>query len=328
MTARARISPRWRQLLEERLAEAAAALGSVPGVRGLIVGGSMGRGEPWPLSDIDMLPISRAGSETAEEVQRWQSTLVDWWAASGRAQTLDVSWLRFTDDEVEQAMRSGAAGAALRMSELRWFHGFDKSYGGRGAADPDGLAEAFARWVTELRFDPAVVAARIGQWRMQLDDARKRAADAMGRDDREGATLALREAARALRMVLIEGWGERLGSMGREWTRFERMAKRHGEETLAARIAVVADANAQGAVRRAATTPAWVQERVELAYAARREVGERVTEEESARDQLAAFAIHVPRHRPKPWGEWLRLPDPALEAKLAELDELIAAIGT
>ena len=43
---------RWQRLLEERVDEAVAALSAVPGVRGLVLGGSVGRGEPWPLSDI------------------------------------------------------------------------------------------------------------------------------------------------------------------------------------------------------------------------------------------------------------------------------------
>jgi hypothetical protein len=45
------------------MAEAVAVLGSVPEVRGLIVGGSMGRGDPWPLSDIDVLPIYATGGD-------------------------------------------------------------------------------------------------------------------------------------------------------------------------------------------------------------------------------------------------------------------------
>jgi hypothetical protein len=36
----------WRELLDYRVAETVAVLGSAPGVRGLIVGGSMGRGNP------------------------------------------------------------------------------------------------------------------------------------------------------------------------------------------------------------------------------------------------------------------------------------------
>ena len=58
----------------------------------------------------------------------------------------------------------------------------------------------------------------------------------------------------------------------------------------------------------------------------RLEIGEEVTEAESARDQIAAFAVLVPRHRPKPWGDWLGLPDPELAEKLAELDTLAERI--
>src|SRR5262245_59305214 len=224
---------RWRKLLEERLAEAVASLGSVPGVRGLVVGGSVGRGEPWPLSDIDLLPIVDATPEPGAEMERRRSALVDWWAASGRAQTLDVGWLVFTEEEVTQAVVSAPVHLAGKMPVLRWFHGIDKTYGGRGAADPNGLADAFARWVTVARFDPQVVAARRQEWIRQTTVARDRAVEATDRDDRVRATLELRQAARALRLVLVEGWGERLGSMGREWTRFERMAERHNAAGLA-----------------------------------------------------------------------------------------------
>jgi predicted nucleotidyltransferase len=58
---------RWRELLEQRRDEAVGVLGAVPGVRGLVVGGSMGRGEPWPLSDIDVLAVY-AGERGAAEL--------------------------------------------------------------------------------------------------------------------------------------------------------------------------------------------------------------------------------------------------------------------
>src|SRR5262249_32383831 len=128
---------RWRQLLDERLAEAISTFGAVPGVRGLILAGSVGRGEPWPLSDIDILPISAEGFDIEAEIERRRASLVDWWAASARAQTLDVGWLRFTDQEVGHAIGLGAAETAQLMADPRWFHGMDKAYGGRGAADSD-----------------------------------------------------------------------------------------------------------------------------------------------------------------------------------------------
>jgi predicted nucleotidyltransferase len=164
---------RWRALLEERLREATAILSAVPGVHGIIVGGSLGRNEPWPLSDIDLLPIRSA--EAADEVVRQQARLVDWWAASGRAQTLDVGWLAFTPEEARQAVEAGAIGAAALMRDRRWFHGLDKAYLGYGVHDPDGHAEAFAGWATTVRFDPRVIEARVREWKRQARDAQQRA---------------------------------------------------------------------------------------------------------------------------------------------------------
>ena len=92
-------TPRWKQLLEDRLGEAVNVLGTIPGVHGFIVGGSLGRGEPWPMSDIDLLPVYVSGMEPSRQVAERQSELVDWWAASGHAQTLDTGWLAFTTQE-------------------------------------------------------------------------------------------------------------------------------------------------------------------------------------------------------------------------------------
>lgn len=323
---RSTTTTRWRQLLDERLAEAISTLSAVPGIRGLVLAGSVGRGEPWPLSDIDILPISTEGSDTEAQIERCHASLIDWWAASARAQTLDIGWLRFTDREVAHAIGLGAAETAQLMSDRRWLHGTDKAYGGRGVGDPDGLAKAFAQWATKHRFEPLVVAARVQQWKAQVEDARARAIQAIGRNENAEATLALREAARALRLVLLEGWGERLSSMGREWTRFERMASERGARHIANQLATLADARPEDALQRAKSAPAWLQERIDLAYAGRMEIGESVTVEENARDQLAAFAVHVPKRTMQPWGVWLGVPAPDLERRLAELDQLITTI--
>jgi hypothetical protein len=303
-----------------------AALGLAPGVRGLVVGGSVGRGEPWPLSDIDILPIVTAGADVGPEIERRHGALVDWWAASGRAQTLDVGWLRFTDAEVEEAIAAGPAHAAERMPDLRWFHGLDKAFGGYGEADPGGLAIAFAAWATGVRFAPAVVAARLTEWTRQAVEAREAAILSAARGERGAATMQMRQAARALRLVLIEGWGERLGSMGREWTRFERMAAQHGASDLASGLAEVAGASVADTAKLAPLAPAWLQERIDLAYQARLEVGEPVTDAENARDQLAAFAVHLTRRRPEPWDPWVGAPDPNLDEKLAALDRMMDEI--
>jgi hypothetical protein len=55
-------------------------------------------------------------------------------------------------------------------------------------------------------------------------------------------------------------------------------------------------------------------------------VGEQVTKEENARDQLAAFAVHVPRRTISDWGTWMRLPAPDLNDRVVRFERLMAAI--
>ncbi|WP_130511182.1 hypothetical protein [Krasilnikovia cinnamomea] len=109
------------------------------------------------------------------------------------------------------------------------------------------LVNRFAAWISDVRFHPAIVAARIDEsWRQATGALSE--ATRIRLDDPAASTHQPRESARALRLVLIEQWGERLGSMGREWTRFARPADRHGQAELAARIAVVAGADPTTAV--------------------------------------------------------------------------------
>lgn len=212
--------------------------------------------------------------------------------------------------------------AAARIADRRWFHGLDKAYGGHPADPDDELGTAFTAWMTGMRFHPAVVTARINTWRQQAADALT-VATHVRTDDPTKATQLVRESARALRLVLIERWGERLGSMGRKWTRFERMADRHGQAALAAGLAVLAAADPATARQRTDLAPAWLQERIDLCYAARIAVGEDVTWAENARDQIAAFTVQVVKHRPDLDGPWTDTPDPALDTHLAELHDLI-----
>ena len=67
--------PSWRALHAERLQEAAEQLAGVPGIRGLVLGGSVAREAHWPLSDIDIIPIWQAGLVM---MRPWQSDRHGW----------------------------------------------------------------------------------------------------------------------------------------------------------------------------------------------------------------------------------------------------------
>jgi hypothetical protein len=100
------------------------------GVRGLIIGGSVGWGEPWPLSDIDLLPVYAGSFDPAREVERQHAMLIDWWAASGHAQpSTSAGWPSPTTKSAAQS----AAGRPERQHE--WPTGAER-LGGRGRPEP------------------------------------------------------------------------------------------------------------------------------------------------------------------------------------------------
>jgi hypothetical protein len=312
--------------LGERLVEAVAALASIPGVLGLIVGGSVGRGEPWPMSDIDVIPVvADAGANL--RVQAEQAALVDWWTASGRAQGLDTGTLFFTGEEVRRLGMTGGSGAAALMQEPRWRHGLDKAYGGYADADDGGFAGLLVSLATAVRFDPVVREARAEAAQLEARRFYDLAVEASAVGDTTAATLQLRQAARAFRLLLIEHWEERLGSLGREWTRFEQMAERHDAADTAATLASIAGATVAECVQRSTLVPRSLGERIRLARAARSLIGEEVSDAENTRDQIAAFSVLVQSRDVARDCGWLGLPDPQLREKLAAMDALLSAAG-
>lgn len=307
----------WRALHAERTTEAIDAILAVPGVVGVVLGGSVARGVAWPLSDIDLVPVWADGAVAQDDLDRAQARMVDWWAASGRAQTLDVGWIGFEVGEIKRAVEKPTHFPSL-IRDDRWFHGLDKMFSGVGhGADS---ASALAAYASAVRFDPVHRAAREARWWAMAEDQARVALH----DDPVAATLAIRQAARALRLVLVERWAERLGSMGREWTLWQRMADARGFDGR--EIVELANADAALALERAERAPLWLKERIRLSYAGRQLVGEQVSEAENARDQLSAFEIHVAKRNEPPYAEWLDVPDSDLESKRARLFDLLSTL--
>jgi predicted nucleotidyltransferase len=274
---------RWRQRLAARVEEALDALAAVRGVVGLVLGGSYGRGEAWPLSDLDVMVISagRPIAEVSAEVDRRAYQLSEMWGTSGIYTSVDAGRLTFDEAEVRDP-----GDILARMDDSRWLHGLDKMYGGIACRDGDGAAAALLDLSTRWRFEPAVVECRIEAW---LIVARKLLANAqrLAVADRIGAWIAIRGAASAISEVATERWGERAGSLGRAWTLFEARADRHGDSAFADWPCTAAYARPTPAPH---AIPEWLADRIALSYEARQLIGENVTPEQNARDNLLAYA--------------------------------------
>ena len=131
------------------------------GVVAIVVAGSLGRGEPWPLSDIDIVPIYAEGEETdsSRELSSRAEELESAWEAEGIRTDVDVGNIWFTDREAWEAVELPPAQTIPLLGDFRWYHGIDKPYGGRAAWDPTGVARDFLGWVDRIRFAPEIVSA-------------------------------------------------------------------------------------------------------------------------------------------------------------------------
>lgn len=238
MSAETGVLVAWRQMLEERARQSVDALARVPGVRGLVLCGSIGRDEAWPLSDVDIIPIYEDGQavQAARAVEATRIALLDWWVDEGAFTSLDVGKLAFTRSEVEQALVAAPRDAIQYLDDPRWFHSFDKGFRDRAAFDPEGLVAALALWLTEARFTPEMVRERRERhWRETLKHYGQAVA-ALNAEVALQAAISLRESLHALTRYLIERWGERDTSFARFGTHFERTAAKRGAGEVATRI--------------------------------------------------------------------------------------------
>lgn len=321
----------WRQLLDERIRQAVDALAAIDGVAGLILAGSLGRGEPWPLSDIDMIPIYEDGGveAAAAEVEIRRNELLDWWDAEGHCTCLDVGKLRFTRSEAARASALPPGEAAQYLNDRRWFHSLDKGYQGTEVFDLDGLAARFARWLTAARVTPEVVGGRLEvHWR-QVHEAYEEAMGKLSEQETLGASVALRESLHSLSRYLMELWGGRDNSWARFGTHLERTAALRCQEDVVARIMTLYGLTPAQVECRMGLAPEGIRQRHRLSLEGRRLVGEAVTAEQDARDVLLVFSTREVRYRRPPYSEWvgLELDPTALANRLEEYGLLLPRLG-
>lgn len=147
----------WRTRLGERTARAVAAISAIDGVDGLILAGSIGAGQPWPLSDIDVLPVYDDLKQPAaqEAVEAARLALIEQWRDEGWWTGVDTGRLCFTTEELGRVFRIPDPDPLPLLTDDRWYHSIDKGFRGRAVADPHGLAAPLAGWSPRAGSIPA-----------------------------------------------------------------------------------------------------------------------------------------------------------------------------
>ncbi len=302
----------WREVVNHRLAQAIGTIRRVDGVAGLILAGSHGAGNPWPLSDIDLLPIYRddRADEAIEAVERHHLAMLDEWSTQGWRTGLDIGRLRFTTGELRQAFANGDPDPVSLLGDDRWYFSIDKGFGGRAVFDPDGQTELLAQWFTRHRFDPAVVVERLARSVSSATECLQNVDRHLASGRRDLAFGQLLKAVQWYQIHLMEHWGERDTSLGRFGTRLDLAATSHDEASLVADLNAISGLDETTVQQRLDRAPRWVIERRDRSCAARRHIGERVTPLQNNQDVLRVSTMYELRTLtgpPYPW--WLAIPE-------------------
>lgn len=273
-----------------------------------------------PIFEDDRLEAAR------QEVELRRVGLLRQWIDQGWWTGLDIGRLAFTRGEVVLALGSDGPGMMDLLGDDRWYHALDKGYQGRAVYDPDKLGTSLARWFTKHRFEPLVVESRLLRAQSEVLAAERHIRASIDNEDSMGATTELRSAVKWLQTWMLEGWGKRDSSQGRLGTRFEHLAMAHGHGRLADTLNELSALDATSVKRRMAAAPAWVQERHDRSWRARRHVDEDVSRLQDIRDTLRVCSLYAARRlTAQPFPGWLAIPTEsrALTGKTARLSALI-----
>lgn len=298
----------WESVLAQRVDEAVGTFAAVEGVHGLVLAGSLGRGEPWPLSDIDLLPIYDGvhAERVRVEIASRRAGMLRRWSGDGWWTGLDISTLAFGAREVREALGAGGPDVMSLLRDDRWYHSVDKGYQGRAIYDPVGLATPLAWWCTEHRFSAPVVRLRLDRARAEAEAARSLLH--ASRNPLEG-TNAARSFVKWITIGLLERWGERDNSLGRLGTRFERLALTRGHSEVVHALNALSGLDDASVERRMGAAPAWVWERHDRSWRARKHIDEAVSRMQDARDVLRVCAhYHIRNVSGPPFPAWLGIP--------------------
>jgi predicted nucleotidyltransferase len=141
----------WRERIEKVASEESRFLAALPYVKGVAVIGSVGRGSPWPISDVDMLTVAEAweGRDAEALTRQVESERNARLAERVIPNEIEPSeWVVSSHDLCEAAAESDDA-FFRRLEHPHWLGILLKAVGGRVCHDATGSIPAFLQRCNE-----------------------------------------------------------------------------------------------------------------------------------------------------------------------------------
>jgi len=299
----------WRERIARLEAEETAHFGSLPYVRGLAVIGSVGRGTPFPLSDLDLLVVADLwkGEDPEWPIRREEEERIARLRAAGVPGDIEAGNWVLTPDDVRAAVEGNEDTFFGVLDHPHWLGIAIKSEGARVTHDFDGYVARFVERCNRALWTDRFVKLWL-QMAMNDGEERVEGARCYLRDgDAAAASFALILAAHVMTGGMYGAWRRLPESISRGVTRFLVAAEEMGEQEVASHFLCAARLNCDEIGDRFAATPPAGQRERDIWLAIRRGSGEILDELAATRDLLHAVlwvATTTERSLSAPYPQW------------------------
>ena len=322
----------WRQRIERVAQEEASYFGGLPYVTGVAVIGTVGRGDPWPLSDVDLLivtdlPHDRDAQEVIRRVEMERRQRLE--RARIPVEVEAYLWAAIRSDELAQAAGECHAAFLRRVSHWYWRGVVIKAQGARVIVDSDGQLTRFVERCNETVYSDGFLA----QWvQTDIDGASEnlsRCKEAANRGEWEQASVEGLLATGHLVHGHYGVWRRVPQSITRFVTRFEAAADEAAEGRAAQSFMLAARLGDEDVERRFESQPPSHQKERDVVFEIRGRTEEGINVMAVTRDLLHATA-HIGRKAatsgPDDGWEHIAHNRRTVETQLDALEELLGRL--
>ena len=301
----------WQSRIDRVAERESAYFARLPYVKAVAVIGSVGRGQPWPLSDVDLLIVTDLPGDTdAQEVVREVEVVRRKRLEDARipVEVEAYLWAALRLAELAEACEEDDDSFLDRMKHWYWRGIVIKSQGARVVKDTAGCLTRFLERSHEVFRSPRFLDLWLGIELEQASHAMESGMGAMRQKDWKQGAYELLSATGNLMSGCYAVWRFAPLSLMRCITMFQKAAEAEASQPLVGWVVLLARLQEGDCWKRFKSLPEAARREIEVVYQIRKETEPGVTKLSVVRDMLHATA-QIARKNPASgtWDGWEHL---------------------